>query len=199
MKLLKTVQEFVSGSDKFFEIYECTVDEVRIGKDYKDRRAIEIRVGEKEFTGLWNKKVHDFLVANTGKKSFIVLWKGKKPLLAYAWSLWEGQIKGTLTALAPLDAPKPAMTSGEAFVYMWIDKRDDRKYIGKHKGSPGDGYCGSGQDFIVAHADRPDDFERTILAYGTEREMHELETMLILQLGAAVSPMYYNMSNNLRK
>jgi len=198
MKLLSTVTAFVSGSDKFFEIYECTVDSVEQTKDYKDRKAILIKVGELEFTGLWNKKVHDFLVENQTKKSFIVLWKGKKPLLAYSWDLWQGHIDGKLKEVTPLEPTGPKVT-GEAFVYLWVDKSSDRKYLGKHVGSPGDGYVGSGKEFLAQYDQRPDDFERTILAYGSKQEMHELETMLILQLGAAESPMYYNMSNNLRK
>ena len=78
MKLIKTVKHFVSGSDKYFDIFECTVDSVEVTRDAKGRRSIEIQVGNQNFKGLWNKSVQDHLTENEGKKSFIVLWKSPK-------------------------------------------------------------------------------------------------------------------------
>ena len=78
MKLIKTVKHFVSGSDKYFDIFECTVDSVEVNRDAKGRRAIEIKVGDREFKGLWNKSVQDHLTENEGKPSFVVLWKSPK-------------------------------------------------------------------------------------------------------------------------
>jgi hypothetical protein len=81
---------------------------------------------------------------------------------------------------------------------MWVNKDDDRKYIGVHTGKPNDGYVSSSDVFLKEYEESPTRFIRTILAYGSSQEMLELETMLLLQLRTRMSPMYYNLSNNLR-
>jgi hypothetical protein len=200
MQLIKTVKHFVSGSDKYFDIFQCTVDEVEVSRDQKGRRSIGVKVGDKEFKGLWNKSVEEHLTENEGKESFIVLWKSPKGnhMLSYSWELWERYIKGDTDQ----DVETRSLTSdddtGEAFLYMWIDKKTDRKYIGYHKGSLDDGYiCSSGM-MTEEYGQRPEDFYRTILAWGTANQMYELETILLLELGAATRGAFYNVSNNLR-
>ena len=198
MKLIKTVKHFVSGSDKYFDIFECTVDSVEVTRDQKGRRSIEIMVGDRQFKGLWNKSVQDHLTENEGKPSFVVLWKSPKGnhMLSYSWELWKGFMDG--------DAEKDVKElvnqdeTGEAFLYMWIDKSTDRKYIGYHKGSADDGYIASSERLVEEYLVRPSDFTRTILAWGTATDMYELETILLLELGAATRGSFYNVSNNLR-
>ena len=198
MKLIKTVKHFVSGSEKYFDIFECTVDSVEVTRDVKGRRSIEITVGDQHFKGLWNKNVQEHLTENEGKESFIVLWKSPKGnhMLAYTWDLWAGYINGdTAKDIADIVCQDEG---GEAFVYMWIDKATDRKYIGYHKGTSDDGYIASNDRLIEDYLARPSDFTRTILAWGTASDMYELETILLLELGAATRGSFYNVSNNLR-
>ena len=198
MKLIKTVKHFVSGSDRYFDNFECTVDSVEVTRDAKGRRSIEIQVGNQNFKGLWNKSVQDHLTENEGKKSFIVLWKSPKGnhMLAYSWELWDNFIKeidtGDTKELICQDEV------GEAFVYMWVDKSTDRKYIGYHKGSADDGYIASNERLVEDYLARPSDFTRTILAWGTATDMYELETILLLELGAATRGSFHNVSSNLR-
>jgi len=198
MEYIKTVKHFVSGSEKFFDIFSCTVDEVEVSRDQKGRRSIEIKVGDKEFKGLWNKSVEEHLTEHEGKPSFIVLWKSPKGnhMLSYSWELWERYMKGDteqdVGELVNQDE------TGEAFLYMWIDMFHDRKYIGYHKGSLEDGYICSSERMLQEYEKRPQDFYRTILAWGTANQMYELETILLLELGAATRGAFYNVSNNLR-
>jgi len=196
MQLIKSVEYFVSGSNKTFEIYECVVDEVEEGLDSKHRRTIHVTLQGKTFVGLFNKQVYEFLCANEGSPSFIVLWPSGKGnyMLAYKWGIWDDFANNTVVQLVPKDIPE----CRDAFVYMWVDTFTGMKYIGVHKGSDKDGYKGSGHLFLERLADRPEDFHRTILAYGTHESMIHLETILILQLKARTSGMYYNLSDNLR-
>jgi len=198
MELIKTVKHFVSGSDKFFDVYRCTVDEVDVSRDAKGRRSITIKVGDREYKGLWNKSVEEHLTENEGKESFIVLWKSPKGnhMLSYSWELWRDHINGVDTKDVHEIVCQDEV--GEAFVYMWVDRSNDMKYIGYHKGSLDDGYIASNERLVDAYLARPDDFVRTILAWGTANDMYELETILLLQLRAATRGSFYNVSNNLR-
>lgn len=200
MELIKTVKHFVSGSDKYFDIFACTVDEVEVSRDQKGRRSIAVKVGDKEFKGLWNKSVEEHLTENEGKESFIVLWKSPKGnhMLSYSWELWERYIKGDTEQDVHKDHLFSQEETGEAFLYMWVDTLNDRKYIGYHKGTPSDGYICSSERMLDEYAYRPSDFVRTILAWGTQNQMYELETILLLELGAATRGSFYNVSNNLR-
>ena len=200
MQLIKTVKKWVSGTEKVFDIYECTVDEVEAFSSDTGKSMIRIKIGEQEFNGLHNKWVYDFLCSNEGEQSFVVLWRAPKgkPMVAYVKELWQDHINGVETGVVPKET-EAYSNNGESFVYMWVCKDTDRKYIGKHKGKSDDGYVASGEAFLADYNECPSRYIRTILAYGTDQEMHELETMLLLQLQATRSHLYYNMSNNLRK
>jgi len=200
MNYVKTVKKYVSGSDKFFDIFECTVDEVEETLDSKGRKSIRIKVGDQEYKGLHNKSVFEFLVENEGTPSFVVLWKSNKGnhMLTYAWELWKDYRDGVTTNDVDLHTEKVLEDSGEAFVYLWINLENDMKYLGTHKGTASDGYICSNDRFLKEYEEDPDRFIRTILAWGSQREMHELETILLLQLGAATGSGWYNLSNNLR-
>ena len=196
MQLIKSVEYFVSGSNKTFEIFECIVDEVSEGQDSKSRKTITVDIQGKIFSGLYNKQVYEYLCANEGSPGFIVLWPSGKGnyMIAYRWDIWDDFANNTVVQLVPKDNPE----CRDAFVYMWLDTFTQMKYIGVHKGKDDDGYIGSGQLFLERYNDRPKDFYRTILAYGSHEEMIHLETILILQLKAHTSGMYYNLSSNLR-
>lgn len=197
MNLLKSVNYYVSGSNKEFHIYECTVEEVLESRDSKDRKQIEIVVEGKTYRGLYNKSVYENLCANEGTPSFIVLWPTGKGnyMLAYKWDIWKDHIDGNEPETLE---PEPEQVK-DAFVYLWTHATTKRMYIGTHKGTPDDGYVASGDLFMNDYLAEPHNFSRNILAYGTQEEMLHLETVLLLHLKARTNDMYYNISDNLRK
>jgi len=201
MILLKTVERFVAGSKKIFDIYECTVEEVEKYKSATDKDMVRLVVAGTEYTGLHNKWVYEHLCENEGTKSFIVLWRAPKgtPMVAYVKEIWQDHIKGEYNIEVPQSTDAYCVKNEEAFVYLWINKDDDTKYIGMHTGKPDDGYICSSDSLLSKYSECPTRFIRTILAYGSSSEMLELETMLIMQLKATKSPLYMNLSNNLRK
>lgn len=200
MNLLKTVKRFVAGTDKYFDIYECTVDEVEAYTSDSGKSMVKVTIKGIEYSGLHNKWVYEYLCANEGTQSFVVLWRAPKgkPMVAYVKEIWQDHINGVTDGEVSSESDAYS-SSGESFVYLWINKDTDRKYIGKHKGTADDGYICSSEQMREEYADCPSRFIRTILKYGTDEEMVEFETMLLLQIRAAKCHMYYNMSNNLRK
>jgi len=200
MNLIKTVKRWVAGTDKLFDIYECTVDEVDEYTSDSGKSMVKVTIGDTEYSGLHNKWVYDYLCANEGEPSFVVMWRAPKgkPMVAYVKEIWQDHINGEYNDEVPTET-NAYSNSGESFVYLWTNKDTDRKYIGKHKGTADDGYVCSSESLIAEYNECPSRFIRTILAYGTDQEMHELETQLILTLKATRSHLYYNMSNNLRK
>lgn len=202
MQYIKTMKKFVAGSDKFFDVFECTVDEVDEVLDSSGRKQIRIKIGDQEYKGMHNKRVFEFLVENEGSPSFVVLWKSNKGnyLISYAWELWAAHAAQDKKYDVCITEQANELTeSKEAFVYLWINLETDMKYIGMHKGDPEDGYICSNERLKAEYEAAPYQFRRTILAYGSKEQMHELETLLLIQLGAATGDSWYNLSNNLRK
>lgn len=70
---------------------------------------------------------------------------------------------------------KSIYPSSEAFVYKWTNIKNNKIYIGKHKGTPDDGYISSGRAFLDAYHNNPYDFEREIIWYGTDIECMQKE------------------------
>lgn len=83
----------------------------------------------------------------------------------------------------------------DSFVYEWTDHYNGMFYIGYHKGSPDDGYIGSGKLFKKAYARNPHLFTREIIAQGSDSEMKELERKMLKEVNAANNPRYYNLRN----
>lgn len=83
----------------------------------------------------------------------------------------------------------------EAFLYIWIDKKTNKKYIGIHKGDINDGYVCSSKIVLEEYNKRPTDFYREILNFGTLQEMINAETFLLKQVNASCNSEYYNMHN----
>jgi len=83
----------------------------------------------------------------------------------------------------------------EAFVYCWFDNLTKKKYIGYHRGTEDDGYVCSSKSMLKNYQERPLDFTREILKYGTEDEMRAYEIQLLTELDAAHSAEYYNLNN----
>jgi len=83
--------------------------------------------------------------------------------------------------------------SYEAFVYQWYDSKNRMFYLGKHKGTPDDGYTHSSTIMESFKSDEvPPYMKRRILAYGTHEEMCELEYKLLLDRKAKCWDRYYN-------
>ena len=83
----------------------------------------------------------------------------------------------------------------EAFVYCWTDWKENKLYLGSHKGSPDDGYvCSSGR-VKKEYKERPDDFTRQIVASGTLDDMRNFEKVLLISGKSAQSEHYYNKNN----
>ena len=81
----------------------------------------------------------------------------------------------------------------EAFVYLWFDSKNRKFYLGKHKGTPDDGYTHSStvmESFDVP----PPHMKRRILAYGTDEEMCLLEHELLKNRKGKKWDRYYNQS-----
>ena len=83
----------------------------------------------------------------------------------------------------------------EAFTYCWTDKKNDMLYIGCHKGTTDDGYVCSSNYMSEAYKERPNDFSRQIIAFGTYTEMRNLETALLKAENAMYNKAYYNRTN----
>ena len=99
----------------------------------------------------------------------------------------------------------------EAFIYLWYDAPNKKYYLGKHKGTPDDGYTHSSKSSdefcsIVPDSTRPvserqEFFEnmpkgvsRRILAYGTDEEICILENKLLINRKKRCWNRYYNES-----
>ena len=69
----------------------------------------------------------------------------------------------------------------ESFVYKWTNINTGKFYIGKHLGTPDDGYISSGKAFLDCYWADPNMFKREIMFYGTDLECYEQEGLLIRQ------------------
>jgi len=80
------------------------------------------------------------------------------------------------------------------FVYVWFHKDTGRYYIGSHRGSPDDGYIGSGKHFRLAIKKYGiDAFTRTIDYIGPDYRREEGE--LIKFFDALNCPLSFNLSH----
>ena len=85
----------------------------------------------------------------------------------------------------------------DGFVYVWLNKLNGRYYIGSHKGSPDDGYTGSGKAFKRAVKKHGiENFSRTIDYIGPN--FRQEETDLIAFFDACCCPLGYNLSHTER-
>ena len=79
------------------------------------------------------------------------------------------------------------------FVYIWRNAKNKKKYIGSHKGTPDDGYIGSGILFMRAYKKNPSDFSRQILYSG--EKYRKVEAYALRIFNAANNDAFYNLKN----
>ena len=83
----------------------------------------------------------------------------------------------------------------ESFIYLWYDSNNKMFYLGKHKGTPGDGYTHSSKRWQQFKSDSiPKGVRRKIIAWGIDKDMYELETKLLLNRKEKCWDRYYNAS-----
>lgn len=204
MNKLKTIKRFVAGSFKYFDIFEVDViEEVEEFLSSTNRDMIRVVVDGQEYKGLHNTRVYEYFCANEGGPGVIALWKAPKGgyMLAYTKELWQNHLSGNdfgemEKEISHSDA-NPMY--GEAFLYMWINLDTDKVYLGKHKGTVDDRYVCSSDSMLEDFNKEPERFHRVILCYGSDAEISAKETLMLLQLNAAQSPLFYNQSANLTK
>lgn len=81
------------------------------------------------------------------------------------------------------------------FVYVWINRTNGRYYIGSHKGTPDDGYIGSGKAFLRAVKKYGiESFDRVVDYIGPD--FRQEETDLIRFFDAVNCPLGYNIMHN---
>lgn len=67
----------------------------------------------------------------------------------------------------------------DSFVYCWTDHRQQKLYVGMHKGHVNDGYICSSKHMRKEYDVRPADFTRQIIAIGSYEVCREFEIKLI--------------------
>lgn len=84
------------------------------------------------------------------------------------------------------------------FIYMWENKLDGKKYLGKCQSSPDSSYIGSGKYFKRAIKKYGlENFERTIIEYcDNPTKLIEREKYWLDYYQAAINPEFYNISPN---
>ena len=83
----------------------------------------------------------------------------------------------------------------ESFIYLWYDSNNKMFYLGKHKGTPDDGYTHSSKRWQQFKSDNvPQGVRRKIIAWGIDKDMYELETKLLLNRKEKCWSRYYNVN-----
>lgn len=83
----------------------------------------------------------------------------------------------------------------EAFVYVWHNTTNGKKYIGYHKGDTNDGYVTSSKNPEFLEALAQGYMKREIVAEGSAQAMIAVERTMLLEVDAKNNPDYYNKSN----
>lgn len=81
----------------------------------------------------------------------------------------------------------------EAFVYCWYNVKNNKKYVGFHKGTPNDGYVSSSSNFLFWEDYDKGLLKRQIICHGSVKECRKLELEILKKLDWK-SDEYYNLS-----
>lgn len=84
----------------------------------------------------------------------------------------------------------------EGFVYCWTDHKNNKLYVGVHKGTVDDGYICSSKDMLIEHQLRQADFTRQIIANGDYEDMRALETAILRSANVRYDDGFYNKTVN---
>jgi len=92
---------------------------------------------------------------------------------------------------------EPDTNNNEAFLYKFTNLDNDKKYIGRHKGKPFDGYMFSSKDdqFLEDFMHPNARFKYEVTQYGTYEYMGAVEKQELTLVNAKDNPEYYNKSN----
>lgn len=85
-----------------------------------------------------------------------------------------------------------------SFIYMWIDKTQNKYYIGSHFGKIEDGYLFGGIDIKNEYYKRPQDFERIILSYHfveKHSQIRHIEKFYLEKYDVENNENFYNRTN----
>jgi hypothetical protein len=85
-----------------------------------------------------------------------------------------------------------------SFIYRWFDRKLNKFYIGSHYGNTNDGYLFGGIDIKKEYKERPNDFEREILAYhlvSEYSEIRKIEKEYLIKYDVENNDMFYNRTN----
>ena len=85
-----------------------------------------------------------------------------------------------------------------SFIYMWIDLRINKYYIGSHIGNINDGYLFGGIDIKKEYSRRPSDFIRKILSYhivNNNFEIRSIEKDYLEEYDVENNDSFYNRTN----
>jgi hypothetical protein len=85
-----------------------------------------------------------------------------------------------------------------SFIYRWFDRKLNKFYIGSHYGNANDGYLFGGIDIKKEYKERPNDFEREILAYhlvSEYSEIRKIEKEYLIKYDVENNDMFYNRTN----
>lgn len=84
----------------------------------------------------------------------------------------------------------------DGFVYIWMNTRSRKFYIGSHMGTTDDGYVGSGTLFAIKYYKEPENFKRRILQYvsGDVLDIRAAEEkwLALIEDGCLHGVKYYN-------
>ncbi len=85
-----------------------------------------------------------------------------------------------------------------SFIYLWIDKKKNKFYIGSHFGKVDDGYLFGGIDIKFEYSMRSEDFERIILSYHTVEKPSDIriiEKEYLVKYDVENDDSFYNRTN----
>lgn len=85
-----------------------------------------------------------------------------------------------------------------SFIYLWIDNKNNKFYIGSHFGNVNDGYLFGGIDIKSEYSIRPQDFERIILSYhlvDNHSDIRKIEKEYLIKYDVENNDNFYNRTN----
>ena len=96
----------------------------------------------------------------------------------------------------------PGIPAYTGFIYIWMNPKTKKFYLGSHQGHKDDGYTGSGTKFKPKYDANPQDFKRRIIQFicGTHDDLLDAEEKWLQQIktNELYGKKYYNCTRNAR-